>query len=478
MPILFVTSRELVYNRKTLMSVQEKMLPIGTVLEGRYRLISEGTSQDLGTTHKAYDMQRDRLVVVLALASRFGSGAEVWERLTRSQQGVAGLAQPGLIPFEHIGLVDGQLYLVRNHLEGQTLADLLARIGHLEVGAAVEIAIRLCEALAPAHRVGLVHGGLSPHSVLLGDGGQMAVIDTGLLPALRPVSAPPGQPWGRFPYLSAEQAAGEDVHPASDVYAIGSLLYEMLTGRPPFRAGDRTALARQHLRQEPPALQILMPHIPLSLAQIVHKALAKEPAARYRNAGQLAHILRSQLGSWLAPRPPEAAAPHRAPARKHLVVPSPPTPSPPVMAQTAREPCAPGAEAGEWDEEPAGADWLMIALIVAALIAVLGLIPLWRTVYRHYAVPPPAPTPISYRLPDGNASSARPCIGRQESQPEGITELDDFRLVWYNQIGNSAYWLGGQAVMAALQKGQSEKKRYCMLCACKACTQHTTHFAR
>jgi hypothetical protein len=415
------------------MSVQGKMLQIGMVLEGRYRLISEGTSQDLGMTYKAYDMQHDRLVVVLVLASRFRGGAQVWDHLGRSQQGVTNLAQPGLIPFEHIGLVDGHVYLVRSHVEGQSLADLIARVGQLEIGAAVEIAVHLCEALAQAHRLGLVHGGLSPHSVLVRDDGRIAVTDTGLLPALRSASTPPGQPWGRFPYISPEQAAGEDVHPASDVYAIGSLLYEMLTGRPPFRTRDQTTLVLQHLRHEPPSLQILVPEVPLSLAQIVHKALAKEPAARYRNAGQLAHILSSQVGLRPASRKAEPVASRHARAKGHLLVSAPPSPSYPAPAKPMGEVHPAGAEADEWDEDRAGVDWLMIALVVAALVAVLGLVPLWRAVYRRYAVPPPAPTPISHHLPDGDALLARSCYGHQESRATGRTELDDFRLVCYNR---------------------------------------------
>jgi serine/threonine protein kinase len=306
------------------MSAQERTIGGGEVLESRYRIISEGIPQDLGLVYKAYDMRHDRLVEVLVLAQHFGGGMGLLSRIIQANQAVADLQQPTLIPFEHAGLVDERLYLVRGPAAGRPLADLLSRLGSLKVDVAIEIAVRLCEALAPLHRAGLVHGGLSPYSVLVrvadqdaGDpqapgserrlGRAVAVVDAGLLPALRPVPSPPDQPWGRFPYISPEQAAGEDIHPASDVYAIGSLLYEMLSGRPPFRAADRTVLVLQHLRQDPPSLQILVPQVPLPLSQIVQKALAKEPSARYRNASQLAHILRSQLALRLL----EPATPRR-----------------------------------------------------------------------------------------------------------------------------------------------------------------------
>lgn len=375
-------------NRMGEMNEQEKPLQIGTVLEGRYRIVSEGTARDIGVVYTVYDTQHDRLATMVLLARRFGGDIETVARLVAANQAVADLTQPALLPLDHVGLADGQVYLVRSHIETQTLADLLAQSGSLKVEAAVEIAIHLCEALAPAHRAGLVHGSLAPQSVLLGKEGQVTVIDTGLVPALRPVPAQPGQPWGRFPYLSPEQAAGEDVHPASDVYILGSLLYEMLLGRPLFHADDETSLALQHLRHEPVPLRSVAPLIPPPLAQIVHKALAKEPAARYRNAGQLAHILRSHVESRLG-RSPITPMPLRpGVAREQMLV-------PPLSMPEETYESAPGAD--YWTKEDSGVDWIMVGLIIVALVAMLGLIPLWRTVYRRYAVPPPAPTAVPYR---------------------------------------------------------------------------------
>jgi hypothetical protein len=145
----------------------------------------------------------------------------------------------------------------------------------------------------------------------------------------------------------------------------------------------------------------------------VQKALAKEPSARYRNAGQLAHILRSQL----APRLPEPTAPRPSQTVGRLVVPPPPAPHEVQAApavQATREAYGPVTEEDEWVEEAAGPDWLLIGLLILAFIAVLGLIPLWRTVYRRYTVPPPA------------LESSHVELDVQS------LELDDFGLVWYN----------------------------------------------
>jgi len=422
------------------MNREGKTLAPGTVLASRYRVLAEGTSQDLGTEFKAYDIQKGLEVVLLALAPRWGSGEEALRRLEEAQRAVADLAVPGLLPYEQVGLVGGHLYVVRARAEKQTLASLRLQGRRMEIGHAVELAISLCEALAPAHRAGFVHGSLAPQSVLLGalpgtDGPperSVTLADAGLLPALHAAEAAQGRPWGRIPYLSPEQAAGEQVHPATDVYVIGCLLYEMLTGRLPFRASDETVLALQHLRYEPPSLQVLVPHAPPALVQIVQKAMAKEPAGRYRNAGQLAHILRTQVGIWSPQQPvttqPPLPASTPALVQEHLIVPPPP----PLTH-------APEWSSGEvyelegfdnWDDEPAGVDWLMLALLVAALIAVLGLIPLWRTVYRRYSGP----------LPD-SATSIRQACERDtlvildaafDKQTEEDVNLDDWALVGYN----------------------------------------------
>jgi serine/threonine protein kinase len=441
------------------MSEQGKTLAPGTILERRYRIVAEGTSQDLGTAYQAYDIQQGQQVILLVLDPRWGGGERALYRLEEVQQAVANLAAPGLLPYEHVGMADGRLYVVRTRAEEYTLADLQRQGKRMEIGRVLELGIKLCEALAPAHRAGFVHGSLSPQSVLLGalpnteTPGEYSVTlaDNGLLPALHGPALAKGRPWGRIPYLSPEQAAGEQIHATSDVYVIGCLLYEMLTGRPPFRASDEMVLALQHLRHEPPSLQVLVPHVPAALAQIVHRAIAKEPAVRYRNAGQLAYILKAQVGGQPAEQP--AAVPQ--PAWERLVVPPPPVPSQ-VADWTARE-VYELQDDDDWSDEPAGVDWLMIGLLVAALIAVLGLIPLWRTVYRRYAGPPPAseagwhirfePQPLG---PAHFSETCRVALLTLCLLPEAEVNLDVLAFIWYNSKSTqSPDRVGSQSRVAA-----------------------------
>jgi serine/threonine-protein kinase len=197
--------------------------------------------------------------------------------------------------------------------------------------------------------------------------------------------------WGTPHYFSPEQAAGEPATPASDVYAVGVILFEMLTGRLPFEADAPAALALMHIRDNPPLATDYRPDIPMPVARIIHKVLAKEPSARYRTADQLGRILqafydesRQATGTLPARRAPETVPPESLPPR------SAPAPQPaPVRV-------APVPQEIAWSEvdevvDDLGPDWLAIFLGAIALLAILGLIPLWAFVYQAYSQPAPLP---------------------------------------------------------------------------------------
>jgi serine/threonine protein kinase len=331
--------------------------------------------------------------------------------------------------------VNEQIYLIRPPVSGQTLSDLLARDRRLDQTTAIEIAIRLCETLAPAHGAGLTHGSLATDAVVLTEatgsssGPEIVVFDTGLLPALRPIGSTESRAWGRLPYISPEQASGQGVHPSSDIYVIGMLLYEMLVGRPPFRATDETFLALQHLHQEPPSLQVMDTSIPGQLSQIVYRTLDIEPSARYRNAGQLAHILRSQLNL----KPEREAEPEPA-DDVHMVVPPPPLPAVSVAGGT----WSPGDRSEKQRDRARGQssrriDWVMVALLIAALIAVLGLIPLWSAVYSRYASATIGSLHNPHRL--STETMRGPFDSHhQDNLSTSVTELEGQAVVWYNTL--------------------------------------------
>ncbi len=421
------------------MVTENEGLSFGQMLSERYRIISEGRSIDIGMEYQAHDTELERLVVVLVLNRNWDGDEGALERL----RGLASWGEPSapaVLPIKGAGVVDGRLYVLRDHIKGRSLAHLRAEQGALGVEKTLELGIGLCEALAPLHRSGRVHGGLSPHSVFIADDGRVLVTETGLEAALRSRSSQEDLLWGRLPYVSPEQVAGRGLHPSSDVYVIGALMYEMVSNHPVFQGDDPTRLAFQHLSQSPPVLQSVSSDVPLALARVIHKALAKEPSARYRNAGQLAMILRSQVhlvqaqespepqrlprdqssvSTPILPARPVSALPHAGTTPPYTPPPAP-RQVPPIVQSTSMVVSAPqvssyqelklpsGADLEQ--EEPIGADWLMAGLAILALMAVLGLIPLWREVYQRYAIPPDAfSLSQSSRQADRWFRAAEPC---------------------------------------------------------------------
>jgi serine/threonine protein kinase len=440
---------------------EQDVLTIGTIIDDRYRLISEGTTQGLGMAYKAHDLKSDQLANLVVVATQWGSGQEALGRLQSVELTVASLAAPSLIPYEQTGLVNGQVYLVYPQAEGQTVAELLARYVRINAETAVDITIGLCEALAAAHRAGLTHGGLSPDCVVIEEGtaddstaAKVLVLDTGLFPALRPADPLGHKAWGRLPYISPEQASGKGVQPSSDVYVIGAILYEMLIGRPPFRAEDEEVLVLQHLHQEPPSLQIMDTSISKRLAQIVYKTLAKEPSSRYRNASQLGHVLRTQVAPQPEPvepvhtvqqptqvQPVQPLAAAQLIRQGHLVVPPPPAP----VTGDAWSPTGlydlEGSRDWKQKAKQDSVDWVLIALLIAALIAVLGLVPLWRAVYSRYVTGPTSSYPAPHRLETALAPALEDddfqgyqTQSRPRRAPRRGAELDESVVVWYNTI--------------------------------------------
>lgn len=367
--------------------MQEETPPaVGTTLDGRYRIVSVAEAHGLGSSCVAYDLQQDRLVTVLLLSRRLGAAVAVLERLARTNQAVIGLAAPDLVPYDRAGLSGGQYYLVRRHLEGQSLRQWLVTSNSPAVDAAVHLAVRLGEALAPAHRAGLVHGGLSPDSIWVQPDGGLSLVDFGLLPALGAELARLSPAAGALRCLAPEQLAGQEAHPAADVYAIGVLLSEMLAGRLPAAAAEpRTGRETVPFYASPDSTaQAGGQPEPLALAQVVQTAMSPEPSTRYRNAGQLVHVLQSLASRAPSTLPGAIPAAATAAAAPRLVVPAP-----------RRRRGAAGSEPVyypefEQEQRPVRSwrvDWVLVALILAALLAVGGLILLWREVYARYTGP-------------------------------------------------------------------------------------------
>jgi serine/threonine protein kinase len=343
-----------------------------------YRLLSSGQETALGTRFEAFERQSHRVVVLQVLPPSLLREPLAVDRLREAARAVAGVGQRRLPAIEAVRPAGEQLVLVSPRMEGQSLDSLLTSGLPFGVERALEIGVAICDLLAAAHRRGVVHGGLSAESIWLDAQGEVAVSECGVWPALRPAQLPLGQPWGVPATLAPEQARGGTAGPASDVYSIGVLLYQMLAGRLPFEGSNLDELAAQHASQPPRPLRQRNPAVPPIVAQMVHQMLAKEPAERYRSAQQVGLVLR-QHGLAAAPVP--AAPQTRGVPAERAAEPVPRWP----VASTAPE----------WEDTylndsvvGEGVDWLMVAIGVVALALVMGLIPLWREVYLRWSGTP------------------------------------------------------------------------------------------
>jgi len=347
-----------------------------TLLHGRYQQLAEIGRGEHTVVYKALDTSLDRTVTVKVLRERYAADADFAERFLDAARATAALSHPSIVDIYDIGSDRDLHYVVSEYVEGENLESFLTLHPLPGPEKALEIALPICDALGAAHRAGYVHGHLTPHNVLLSTDGQVKVAD---LRALEPAPAAAAEP-ARSPYpalyLSPEQLMGRRATPASDVYSAAVILYEMLTGRPPFYGETYAEVAEQHIRTEPPLLHVANPHIPPSLSGIVHKALAKTSKDRYRTGSDLAHALRDFQRESATKEFMEAVQVEEATATGMGVHGRPEDGARPWPVDTKSV----GAEEGA----RLPIDFLGCLVGILALVATLGLIPLWLAVYLRY----------------------------------------------------------------------------------------------
>jgi len=342
-------------------------------LNQRYDLVARIGSGGMATVYKGMDMLLERRVAVKVLRQRFASDPEFLERFQREARAAANLDHPNIVTVFDVGRDGDRHYIVMEYVEGHDLKTLIRQKGRLSVAEALDITTQIAAGVGHAHKAGVIHRDVKPQNVLITRAGRAKVVDFGIARALSESSLTDSDTvWGSPIYLAPEQAAGDPPTPASDVYSIGVVMYEMLAGTPPFQAENPTALAMKHLREEPTPLTVHNPQVPPRLEWIVRKVLSKEPSARYRTAEQLAHVLEEyqlqveQPTGWQ----PAVVSPPAIDSNDE-----PPSRSEPLTVQ----------------KMPFGSEALAWVLAVVALVAVVGLIPLWWLVYRSYAALPGAP---------------------------------------------------------------------------------------
>lgn len=350
------------------------------VLGNRYQLIQAIGNGGMAVVYHARDQMLERPVAIKILRQDYSKNEAFRERFRLEAKAAANLSHPNIVTVHDFGFDSDRLYLVMEYVPGTDLKTILKERVHLPVDEAVNIIIQAASGIGYAHRAGLVHCDVKPHNVLVTPDHRVKVTDFGIARAMASIQPDEKHDvvWGSPLYFAPEQAAGGPPSPASDVYSLGVVLYELVTGRLPFNSTDPSELARMHREAVPLPPRKLNPEIPVALEQIIMKVLAKEPSARYRTADQLGRVLSSFLQSL-------------NPSTGHSADVRPLEHSQPVKSvQPFPAKLAPATDVAIIeDDESFNIDWGTIGLGLAAIVAVGGLIPFWLWIWFTFNPPVP-----------------------------------------------------------------------------------------
>jgi serine/threonine-protein kinase len=270
---------------------------IDTLLDGRYKVIRKLGTGGMANVYLAEDQELGRRVAIKLLDERHAQDEQFVERFRREAESAAGLSHPNVVSIYDRGEAEGTYYIAMEYLEGKTLKELLVSRGPTPVRVAIDYARQILSALEFAHRAGIVHRDIKPHNVVVAPDGRLKVTDFGIARSGSSQMTEAGSIIGTAQYLSPEQAQGKPVHPSSDLYSVGVVLYEMLTGTVPFTGETALEIAMKHLNTVPEPPSAKRPEISHELDSIVLRALAKDPADRYQSAREMdADLARVERG--------------------------------------------------------------------------------------------------------------------------------------------------------------------------------------
>jgi eukaryotic-like serine/threonine-protein kinase len=333
---------------------------------GRYAVERTLGAGGMAVVYLARDAELGRPVAIKVLSEPYTADEEFRERFLREARMAAGLAHPSIVAIYDAGEDDGRPFIVMEYVAGSTLAEEVARRQRLPSEEVVDLAVQACDGLAHAHDAGLVHRDVKPQNLLLRPDGVLKIADFGIARAVEATQLTKvGTVLGTAEYLSPEQAAGRQVTAAADLYSLGAVLYELLTGRPPYRFESLAELAAARERAIAPVRE-LAPEVPEPLEDVVMRCLARNPAFRPESADALA---------------------------RELAEASPEPPTHPIAAAPARlEPPKPGRR---------------LKLGLGAVAALIALAVVLALVAREDSGPSPSQPPAVERVPPGSSPAER-----------------------------------------------------------------------
>jgi eukaryotic-like serine/threonine-protein kinase len=351
------------------------MIDPETIIDGRYRVISRLGSGGMADVYLAQDQLLGREVAVKVLHHHFSEDQEFVERFRREASSAAALSHPNIVAIFDRGEWNGTYYIAMEYVAGRSLKTIVREQGALDPATAIDIVVQILRAARFAHRRGVIHRDLKPHNVIIDEEGRARVTDFGIARAGASDMTLTGSIMGTAQYLSPEQAQGLTVSASSDLYSVGVILYELLTGAVPFEGETAVAIAFKQVSAEPVPPSALNPALPHSLDAVVLRALAKDPAQRYADADELIAALERER----AALPMFSGAPASAVPDGHVYhahVPPSPTPAPATGSLLFAAPVT-----GQYEVQDAQASqdrrrrrrrallWVLAVVVLAALAA-------------------------------------------------------------------------------------------------------------
>ncbi|TML03256.1 MAG: Stk1 family PASTA domain-containing Ser/Thr kinase, partial [Actinobacteria bacterium] len=339
---------------------------LNTLFDGRYRIVRKLGTGGMANVYLAEDEVLGRRVAIKILNDRHAGDDQFVERFRREAKNAASLSHPNIVSIYDRGEAEGTYYIAMEYLDGRSLKELIVARGPAPVPVAIDYARQILTAIRFAHRHGIVHRDIKPHNVLVDAEGRLKVTDFGIARAGVSQMTEAGSIIGTAQYLSPEQAKGAPVDQTSDLYSVGVVLYELLTGVVPFSGDTPVEIAMKHLSSAPEPPSAKRAEIPRELDLVVLRALAKDPADRYQSAEEMdADLARVARGAAVSPATEEAAT---------AIIARPPPTAVTEITPRPREtvPYAPPAAYYDYDEPRRRAVWPWFVALVFVAAAIVG----------------------------------------------------------------------------------------------------------